>query len=347
MAGRLGGLGNRGVEIIRAADATLDLSGGDSFTDLYGPKRFWGVGLPKLIALEQNTPLVLPPQTYGPFSSPHLQRVAARIVRGAAHCWARDPHSLEVLRRLLGDVSDPARCSLGVDVAFGLERRKPLTSLSSEVDRWLEDGAGPVVGLNVSGLVYLDPQRGRRDYGFRADYRAVIQGLLQRLLEESDARVVLVPHVLAPVGHFESDREACQRVLAGLGEVARDRVALLEGEYAVTEVKHLISRLDWFCGTRMHSTIAALSSGVPAAAVAYSPKFRGVFEVLDQSAGVADPTDAGTAAVVESLLVAYNRREEARGRLNAALPTVLESARVQADELVAACTHRESTTAYA
>ena len=51
--------------------------------------------------------------------------------------------------------------------------------------------------------------------------------------------------------------------------------------YEASEIKHEIARMDWFVGTRMHATIAALSTGVPAGEVAHSPKFRGISERCD------------------------------------------------------------------
>lgn len=66
---RLGGLGNPAAVALREATAVLDISGGDSFTDLYGDHRFAMMVEPKELCLELGTPLVLLPQTYGPFSS--------------------------------------------------------------------------------------------------------------------------------------------------------------------------------------------------------------------------------------------------------------------------------------
>src|SRR5207244_2727894 len=43
---RLGGLGSAGARLVRGADAVLDISGGDSFTDLYGAQRFRTAVLP-------------------------------------------------------------------------------------------------------------------------------------------------------------------------------------------------------------------------------------------------------------------------------------------------------------
>ena len=56
-----GGLGNPSVNIVAKAQAVLDLSQGDSFTDMYGFRRFNIVTFPKLIALQQKRPLIFTP----------------------------------------------------------------------------------------------------------------------------------------------------------------------------------------------------------------------------------------------------------------------------------------------
>ncbi len=335
-AGALGGRLSPGLAALRGADAVLDLSGGDSFTDLYGRERFDTVTLPKWIALEQGRPLVLLPQTYGPFQDARTRAEAAAVVGAADYAWARDARSFDVLRSLLDDRFDPARHRLGVDMAFGLEVRRRPGGLDRVLDAWHErsagSSAGPLVGVNVSGLVWLSEERAR-SYGFRADYRALTLGLVRRLLAEDGVRVVLVPHVLEPVGHYESDLEACRAVAAELG--VGERLHVLQPPYSPSEVKAEIARLDWFVGTRMHATIAALSTGVPAAAVAYSPKFKGVFERCGLGAAVADPTTLDADAAVEVLMAAWQRRAEDRRSLAAALRDVQATLAEQLDAVVA------------
>ena len=43
------------------------------------------------------------------------------------------------------------------------------------------------------------------------------------------------------------------------------------------EIKSYIAGMDFFMGSRMHSTIAAFSSEVPVVPMAYSRKFNGLF----------------------------------------------------------------------
>ncbi|HLU47010.1 MAG TPA: polysaccharide pyruvyl transferase family protein, partial [Planctomycetota bacterium] len=151
---------------------------------------------------------------------------------------------------------------------------------------------------------------------------------------ESDARIVLVPHVL---GGAESDVPACERVLGELGADARDRVAILPPIYDQSEIKWVISRFDWFCGTRMHSTIAALSTGVPTAAIAYSLKTLGVFETCEQGEHVADPRSMETEEVVARVWSSFETRRSTREKLAKTAPEVVRRAEAQMDEILAAC----------
>lgn len=335
LASRLGGLGNAAAQRFLGARALLDVSGGDSFTDLYGPFRFEAIVRPKLTALEHGVPLVLLPQTYGPFGSKDTETRAARLVRGAAMAWARDERSFAVLRELLGDAFDPGRHRCGVDMAFLLEARPPRKPLPAPLDAWTAPArASEVFGINVSGLIHNDPEGARTRYGFRADYREVIEGLVRAVLDSEGVHVALVPHVITPRGHFESDMDACRSVAEAVGS---DRVTIVPDTYDQAEVKSVIASMDWFCGTRMHSTIAALSSGVPTAAVAYSPKTAGVFETCGQGRHVVDPRSSETRSVVDALVASFTARDSARLSLAESLPRVLKAAQEQMDAIAAVC----------
>src|SRR5215470_16534722 len=47
-------------------DAVTAISGGDSFSDIYGLERFFYVSLPQILIILLNQRLILLPQTYGP-----------------------------------------------------------------------------------------------------------------------------------------------------------------------------------------------------------------------------------------------------------------------------------------
>jgi len=338
MAAKLGGLNNPAAKRLLAADAVLDISGGDSFSDIYGPRRFRAVALTKVLAQSHGVPLILLPQTYGPFQSDAIRRSAQDIVGTSEMAWARDEHSFAALRSLLGTRFDAERHRSGVDVAFLLRVRQPRTPIDGVLAGWLRDRAGrELVGINVSGLLYNKADEAKVQYGLKATYAEVVTELTRRMLEKTNALVMLMPHVVTPHGHYESDVDACESVKAALGELGKERVQVAPALERPGEAKWLISQTDWFCGTRMHATIAGLSSGVATAAIAYSPKTLGVFESCGQGEHVADPRSLGTNEVVDRLWKSWESRRGAKASIAAALPTTIARAKDQMDRIAELC----------
>jgi colanic acid/amylovoran biosynthesis protein len=288
---------------VRNADAVLVIAGGDSFADLYGSRRMRSAVAPMRLARALGRPLVLLPQTYGPFSTARSRQLAARLVSGATMAWARDRRGHEAVVALTGPAYDPSRHRLGIDVAHGLP-----VAAHDDVARAYGPSPtdGEQVAINVSGL--LTSSRGPLAGTPAADHRVALERLGRHVLDsDPSARVVLVPHVLGSRG--ESDVPACRALAAALGSraVAAPPVA------DPSVVKGLIARSSWFCGARMHATIAALSSGVPAAAVAYSDKFAGTFGDLGRGDHVADARIADAAELARLLIGSYEQRHDDRG----------------------------------
>lgn len=323
VAQSLGGRLNPVARRFAAADAVLDLSAGDSFTDLYGPTRLATVSAPKDAARRAGRPLVLLPQTYGPFESTSGRRRAERIVRSAALAYARDSWSYDRLRELAGPDADQTRLHNGVDVAFALEPRRPEPEVADRVEG-LADGL--TAGVNVSGL--LRDAAGHQRFGLVGDYLDTMTGVIRGLLS-AGAHVVLVPHVHLADGTGESDVAAIALILDRLDDQERARTMLLPARLDAAELKWCIAQLDWFVGSRMHSTIAALSSLTPAAAYAYSNKTLGVFETCGVGDQVVDARRAGGRDAADPLLDAFEQRDATRRKLESQAPATIDRSRVQ------------------
>lgn len=321
------GRGNAGARAVLDSTAVLDVSGGDSFSDIYGWHRFRTVCAPKRLALAAKRPLVLLPQTYGPFADPKAAEEAKRLVLASTQAWARDPDSFAGLRALLGSAFDPERHLDGVDLAVLLQPETPGT-LTPPLAALLDSDPRPI-GVNVSGLLWNHAAR----FGLTADYRRAMSVLVQRLAD-GDSPVVLVPHVLGSKPGMESDNIASEELVASLPERTRARVHVVEGLSNASHAKWIIRRCAWFIGGRMHATIAALSSGVPCAAVAYSHKFRGVFATMGAPDGVLDARGLTTQALVEAALESYSTRADTRERLETQLPVVTARAQTQISHML-------------
>ncbi len=315
------------------ADALLDLSAGDSFTDLYGLNRLATVSEPKWAAMRAGRPVVLLPQTYGPFRTAAGRQRAERIVRGAALAYARDPRSYDNLLELAGVHADRTKLCQGVDVAFALEPRQPAPDVAEHLAP-AADGS-PTIGVNPSGL--LQDTAGRTRFGLAADYLDTMAMVVRRLIA-AGARVIFVPHVHVPGGGGESDLGAIQALVAVLTEAEREHVSVLPTWLDAAEVKWCIGQLDWFVGSRMHATIAALSTLTPATGYAYSDKTRGVFETCGVSEEVVDARHWAGPAAVEEIVHRFENRQATRRTLAEHVPATVEASRRQLADVLEAIT---------
>lgn len=289
---------------LRAADLVIDISGGDSFTDLYGMRRLRAMCTVKELVLALGVPLILGPQTYGPFEQEESQQRARRILLGASQVWARDVDSAARARELVGPRAQ-FECRQGVDLAFALP-----PSSATRIGGIDLSGADRPAGLNVSGLLWNGGRDRARSLGLRVDYRELVLRLGTRLLEQHSGALLLVPHVLATPGDEESDQQAAMEAHDAFPEELRARIQVATPPYSASDAKALIGSCSWFAGSRMHATIAGLSTGVPTVGLAYSYKFRGVFESAGAGEAAIDLRALDTEEVIDRTLDLWERRAE-------------------------------------
>lgn len=307
---------------LRQLDAIFDISAGDSFSDIYGWKRFHAVALPKLLALEMGIPLILTPQTYGPYKTDRAKQWATDILKRSSQVWARDSISMNVVKSLVGDSYDPSKYRTGVDVAFGLPSHAPREPKLVEQINAFKKGAGTLIGLNVSGLLYTRSGEDVSHYGFLDSYQEMTDELLERLLALKDTKILLIPHVSSAKGgpDIDCDTTTLNAIYARLTPEQKEKVFLVPPSVGPTEVKWVIAQCAWFCGTRMHACIAALSQGVPATAIAYSDKTLGVFETAYVGEAVVDPRVLHKDELIDRILAGFNRRQTFASALHQRLP---------------------------
>lgn len=291
-----------------------DVRGGDSFSDIYGLERFLVATLPVLSIILIKGSIVQFPQTYGPYKSRVARAVARYVLRHSSVVIARDKDSQRVAQDLVGSAQT---VRLSPDVAFALysDPNPPLRFTPP-----LANGIPPrTIGVNVNGLMYGGGYTGRNMFGLKFDYPAFLAELLTALLSRQEGAIILVPHTIAPHGDVESDNEASEKVRAALPPELQHRVHVLEGELDAHQLKGVIRQCDFFIGSRMHSCIAALSQGVPCVGVAYSMKFKGVFESVDMGDFVVDARAVDASEATRRILDLYHSRDAKRPILAAAV----------------------------
>ncbi len=236
---------------IQRCDAVIDLTYGDSFSDIYGLKNFVLYSVPKLITEKQHVPLILGPQTYGPFKSKVAEHLAKKMLKNTAYIFARDDESAQQVSQLI----PKKRVCVTSDLAMELPYDKQLA------DRKYDDDLN--IGINISNLLWHDG----KDFGFKLDYVQFTKQLIEELSHMYNV------HLIA---HTYDKNDGEYRIAEELHRLY-PKTILARTFVSPIDAKNYISKMDFFIGARMHATIGAFSSGVPIAPIAYSRKFSGLY----------------------------------------------------------------------
>ncbi|MDC6166640.1 polysaccharide pyruvyl transferase family protein [Paucibacter sp. XJ19-41] len=291
-------------EAVRRCDLVLDIGEGDSFADIYGLKRFMFYWLSKNIVCLLGKPLILSPQTIGPFDGAIARILAQQVMRRCARVFARDNLSTAYLKQLgiSGNVDE------AIDVAFRLPFIRPARPADGRVR----------VGINVSGLLFNGGYTGNNQFGLSIDYAATLRALLADLSARPEVEVHLVSHVIEPHMPIEDDVHAAKILATEFPGVILSPVFTRP-----SEAKSYIAGMDFFTGARMHACIAAFSTGVPVVPMAYSRKFNGLFGTLGY-AHVADCKVESQVQVLKRIDDALRAREQVKQQVDVALQLVAE-----------------------
>ncbi|UVJ38738.1 polysaccharide pyruvyl transferase family protein [Arthrobacter sp. CJ23] len=244
-------VGARGplASFIKRYDVVVDIGGGDSFSDIYGLKRLALMRHVHLLCRRTGVPLIIGPQTIGPFSSRAAKWMGRSMLRSSAMSVARDSKSAEYSSAIGAPVSVTA-----TDVVFALDR--PLQ----------EPRKGVVV--NVSGLLW-DSSR----HGDSSSYRTSVQKLVDQLLADGRS-VSFLAHVL----DSPSADNDC-RIFPSLQELYGSDATYIIPR-GLVHVRQILASAEVVVGSRMHACLNGLSVGTPAIAWAYSRKFAPLLDDL-------------------------------------------------------------------
>lgn len=213
-------------------------------------------------ALRANKTVVLWAASVGPFTAnTKVERFMSAHLSRYHLITVRESDSLAYLTSLgLRNVE------LVADPAFVLEPQAPGIALT------LPKGAHGTLGFNISPLI----TKFRESAESVARLEADIVAFWRWVLDTTALDIVLVPHVDPLNGSSENSDSAYMSALLAQFGGANPRIALLPRTLNAAELKHVISGCRYFMGARTHSTVGAMSSGVPTISIAYSVKAKGL-----------------------------------------------------------------------
>ncbi|MFJ6268594.1 polysaccharide pyruvyl transferase family protein [Pseudarthrobacter oxydans] len=228
---------------LKSHDFVLDTGAGDSFTDIYGFKRMITIFVIQRWCLRQGVPVVLLPQTIGPFNSALGRFMARRQLAELSLVMTRDPKSAEVSEQL-GRTPEVASS----DLVFALQEEEAKHSYD--------------ILLNVSGLLW-NPNKHVDCEKYRVSVRSFIV-----MMNSEGRRVTLLAHV---VDGAPGDNDS-----AAIADLMGDRSLKIDAVIpdSLAHARQVIAGSNLVVGARMHACLNALSLGVPSIPWAYSRKFE-------------------------------------------------------------------------
>jgi polysaccharide pyruvyl transferase WcaK-like protein len=243
-------------QYIDDVDVVLAL-GGDNYSMDYGSLRTHLAYIDYTLA--RNKPFIIWGGSVGPFDKfgPEYESQVAQKLRMVTAILAREDVTVEYLARI--GVTDNVRRV--ADPAFLMKPTKP------QIRGLPFDSLNRAIGLNFSPLMAR--------YITDGDVKAcseIVVAIVKSLLTRFDRPVILIPHVHKP----SSDDYAFLESVYQIFHQSDAPVYLLSRALNAPEVKWVMRELACFAGARMHSTIAALSSGVPTLSFSYSIKSVGL-----------------------------------------------------------------------
>jgi colanic acid/amylovoran biosynthesis protein len=293
-------INNEELRHFQQADIIVDLSG-DTLTEDYGPHVTYSHFLPIWLGLSFKKPVFVCAQSIGPFKltkgfSRHMLNKVTRIT-------ARE----EITRKYL-DGMGVRNVETTADMAFLLQPAGEERVVRIFKEEKITEANKPVLGVTISNLVAkrFDAKNPNQDF------ISVTAKVLDRYITEQEANVFLLGHVTGPSDE-KDDRIVVRKIKQKMKR--KESAFVFNGNYSPGELKGIIARCNFFMGSRMHSNIAALSSGVPTLAIGYSHKTQGIMSLFEMNKFVCDIDTLDSDALYESLLELGRNKKSLKEKL--------------------------------
>jgi len=284
------------------AEAVLSI-GGDNYSLDYGVPTLFTV-LDDIV-LEKRRPLAIWGASVGPFNkNPDYEKYMSHHLKDVTMILARESITVDYLNSI--GVSENV-CHVA-DPAFLMDPEEPegiedIITIDEEA-----------IGINLSPLM--------AKYVCRGDLKAWIckaASIIEDVSKKTEMPIYLIPHETRP---HSSDSEFMQQVHSLIKNKSSSIILIPQG-YNAAETKWIISRMAFFAGARTHSTIAALSSGVPTLSLAYSIKAKGINQdIFGHLKYCINPEETSYRMVSDRILSMLERNNDIKSDLKEKIPLV-------------------------
>jgi len=244
------------IDQMSDSDLIISCAGG-SFHDREGGYAFLKLLYSLGIAVNFNVPVMIYAQSIGPFHNAFCEKITRKVLDKLDFITIRDFYSKEYIKKM--GVKTPVEVT--ADAAFALpnpfetEFNKDINEYMEKYN-WIKDSTFNI-GVTTRDWNLNNCQRER--------YITAMASLVKYLCNNyEDAIITFFPQTLSDISFSRS--------ICYYSSFYNKKCFVIEDDLHPMVLKGLYAKMNLFIGTRMHSTIFAMSMNIPTISIAYMPK---------------------------------------------------------------------------
>ena len=208
-----------------------------------------------------NKPYILFNQSIGPFYSKFDFYLLKKFLKLAKIIICRENLSYSRLKKY-----GLTNIILSSDIAFNLS-----STQCNNLSKYDFNSNNTNIGITVRKWLNRSKQK---------EYEKSIAEFIEDLLNNSNTHVYFMPQVIFKYSNDE-DILTSERIYKLIDNNKKKRIHIINEDLHPSKLKYMISQMDYFIGTRMHSNIFALTSHIKTLAIAYEPKTKGIMKMIN------------------------------------------------------------------
>jgi len=245
-----------------------------------------------ILCIKLNKPPIILCQSIGPYSGWLVQKLTNYVLTHCSAVVLREDVCIEKYTY----IKLPDKVFLSTDIAFFAKSIDLPLDINFSEERFR-------IGMTIKHV----------DIDQSEDYLNMFVMAIEYCIQHYDAKIYVFPHVT-----IDNDIDNSFEVYKRLSDQSKQSIVLLSDSYNALHLKSIYKNMDVFIGTRLHSTIFAISEDVPSICVTYhGTKALGVFKTIKMQNYVI--TDYDSEKLIELIVKLINNKVILKKRLSVEL----------------------------
>ncbi len=266
---------------IRRSDLTISCGGGYLFSyQRYFPgPTFWQIFIQIRLALALGKPLILFPQSFGPFRNRFSRFLVGRLIGHPrmGKVLAREEISLKLLKTLAGNQEKAAKISLCPDLAWAY------STLSDPATSEIDGLPRPRIAMTVISSSFSEVRNPGEKTSKQEKYLETMAEICHALYERFHCSILLISHSRGP-SPDEDDLRITRRLFERIvPTIPLEYVHLRQRTdgNSPDAIISILKKTDLIISSRFHAAILGLLAEIPVIVIGYHHKSEGMMRLLE------------------------------------------------------------------